>query len=54
MRIFEMIAKKNMQSTFCQVMIMIEFFYQLYGDQSENLHLDICHLRELMRSFART
>ena len=54
MRIFEMIAKKNMQSTFCQVMIMIEFFYQLFGDQSENLRLDICHFRALLRPFART
>ena len=43
-----------MQSTFCQVMIMIEFFYQLFGDQSENLRLDICHLRALLRPFART
>ena len=35
-------------------MLMNEFFYQLSWDQSENLHLDICHLRELLRPFART
>ena len=54
MRIFEMIAKKKYAVNFCQVMIMNEFFYQLYGDQSENLDLDICHSRALLRPFART
>ena len=53
MRIFEMIAEKSVVN-FCQVMIMNKFFYQLYGDQSENLHLDIYHLRALLRPFVRT
>ena len=45
MRIFEMIAGRKMPSIFVN---------KLCGDQSENLHLDICHLRELLRPLAST
>ena len=48
-----MIAKKCVVN-FCQVMIINKFFYQLFGDQSENLRLDSCHLRALLRPFVRT